>query len=952
MLAAVVGLNVGLSSASTQAQTEDGGSQAEGWLTPLNLSRSGSAENPVMVVDDRGTLHVLWQEAPAGSFYYASRTDDVWQPPQPISPPFGTAGTDSAGGSTAVQLFTPRLFGDDNGRIHAFWLDDKNTLFYSRVLSTEVASTAGWVPPEPLFSDVVSFDVAGDQTTTLFVSAIQKQANSRAAGVYGRRLSLATPVWSDAALIYESAYYRGQTAGDSGLALTVGPVMVTPTVPLPPPTPSTTNTVAVPPPSPIITDGVILFWENAPLEQLFLSVSGSEDAVWNTPQLVDRRRSDDPAGGRGPTAPQLAYWDDELYLFWQAGHQTSCELYQQRSADHGQSWTSPLPVALMDADCPDRYTVFSDSDEILLLMTFSGQNTTLWAWNGSAWSDGQPQPLLTRFEDPGTIRQIDFDCLQSLLLDGPTLVVAGCGRSQSFSDIWFIERELSDVDSWYPEQEFQIWNTPLTLLNGNDELRDPVILADSQGDFHAFWIANPLGDEGGQTRIYHTRYDGTSWTRAIPLLTLEGGPADQLAGLFDQNGLLFMTWRDAVNNQYYFSAVAGEQMDSPSDWSNPKLLPVLDELVTAPHLVLDHLGRINITFAVPLNERRGIYTVRTVDGGKTWAGPLQVADGAAAGMAMVDRPQLTQTANGDLHVIWTAFELKPSPEPIALYYARSSDNGNSWSPPENISQGTTTWSTIASSDSDNVVIIWKQEFFDQEQILARKSIDGGVVWNPVEAILSSGDTVADPLLNGLSFNHLHIFQLTGPNLASMTLQNRGWLNSEWQEIVADPLPLGDQPIAAEKFAAGLSPDGLVAVLILASTVDDSQIENGRPATLAMVTNRLETLPVVASAVSLVEAAPLEETAPEPQATAEVEDAGAPPSTPVPAQAQIEEGASIEPTDAPLSTAAAENPVAINTDPPAIDDSPSSVTLFANALIPVVAFIGLTFGLLLYFRRRN
>ncbi|MEW6285719.1 MAG: hypothetical protein AB1509_05800, partial [Chloroflexota bacterium] len=30
------------------------------WSTPVNLSFSGAATNPVMTVDDRGFIHVIW----------------------------------------------------------------------------------------------------------------------------------------------------------------------------------------------------------------------------------------------------------------------------------------------------------------------------------------------------------------------------------------------------------------------------------------------------------------------------------------------------------------------------------------------------------------------------------------------------------------------------------------------------------------------------------------------------------------------------------------------------------------------------------------------------------------------------------------------------------------------------------------------------------------------------
>ena len=58
-------------------------------------------------------------------------------------------------------------------------------------------------------------------------------------------------------------------------------------------------------------------------------------------------------------------------------------------------------------------------------------------------------------------------------------------------------------------------------------------------------------------------------------------------------------------------------------------------------------------YAVPYNERRGIYYVRSNDGGTTWLTPILVFDAVAAKWESVDKPRLVLDANANvLHAVW------------------------------------------------------------------------------------------------------------------------------------------------------------------------------------------------------------------------------------------------------------------------------------------------------------
>src|ERR671912_2222703 len=61
------------------------------WSEPVNLSMSGAASNPSMVVDSNGVVHVIWVDQFDG-FKYVQSTDHgaIWTLPVNVKFPFST----------------------------------------------------------------------------------------------------------------------------------------------------------------------------------------------------------------------------------------------------------------------------------------------------------------------------------------------------------------------------------------------------------------------------------------------------------------------------------------------------------------------------------------------------------------------------------------------------------------------------------------------------------------------------------------------------------------------------------------------------------------------------------------------------------------------------------------------------------------------------------------------
>jgi hypothetical protein len=83
-----------------EAQTDQ-----DGWAAPVNISSSGAASDPVMVVDSEGIFHILWRDEFAG-LTYVSGNGEEWSEPEPVLLP--------------IETGLPRLLADRAGNAHVF----------------------------------------------------------------------------------------------------------------------------------------------------------------------------------------------------------------------------------------------------------------------------------------------------------------------------------------------------------------------------------------------------------------------------------------------------------------------------------------------------------------------------------------------------------------------------------------------------------------------------------------------------------------------------------------------------------------------------------------------------------------------------------------------------------------------------------------------------------------
>jgi hypothetical protein len=799
-IAGVLGFLLWLSVAGVAGQSE-----GDPWTAPVNLSLSGSAAESRVITDSQGTLHVMWPDNIEESFVYVHSSDQTWSEPMAVEVPFGTrAYFPDLPEDDPTPLFTPDLAAGSDGDIHAVWIDDVSDAYHSRVPGDQIESYEAWAPRTKVAAGVLTTTLSTGPDERLHVAYIQTvDTAEQPAGLYYRQSNDDGLTWSDAITITQSAYFRLLTHASANVQLAVH------------------------------NQDVYVAWDDWPHEHVMVSHSADGGATWGSPQEIDRRAEEDGLDASGPSKIRIAASERGVHVTWQAGHDgLSCAQYYRWSTDGGANWQPRERLLDIVTTCPTQ-TQFLDNSEWLILLATTGTTRFLAVWQDSQWGVTEEQPSLNGFTDPQTFRQIDFTCGQAALIQGDQMSVFSCGLDLN-QDLWFQQRTLAALADPRPTP---VWQAPVVLNEGSLPFVSPVLVSDSEGRVHAFW--SPLTNEADApfgppaTEIQYAQLDSGRWSRAAAILSSPEGATLQPAAAIDNEGSILAVWSGGQNGEIYFSRASASEAALPSEWTEPQSLPIPGPGGTSPAIGVDSAGTTYVVYAVPLNDRRGIYLLKSDDSGENWAEPLKVfagvpADSTLVTTEMIVEPRLALSGMGQLHVIWRQ-QPAVSSTGDTMYYVRSTDGGASWSVAEQVGSESqqdvpVLWHEIVSAGGNAVHRIWQEWELGRLNVWHQRSLDNGQVWSaPLQVAVL--DAISVPAtLTADSAGQLHLLLSVNPSESGGTEIVRHWIWSGevWQEqenLVPDARTVND----VHSLGAVALDDQLEAVFSAMVEVEDEAI---------------------------------------------------------------------------------------------------------------------------------
>jgi len=605
------------------------------WTEPVNLSRSGTASNPVPVVGMEDSFQVFWWDRFDGlmSAYYDG---EAWS--RAVETPIMTIRVTEEGFQTLPIDFMPRIVGDGQGGAHAFWLQqrEKGQVAQSLMHAILALGTNVWSEPDLVTDDVAAWEMRADREGTLHLLFVRNVDSE----TYYTQMSPDRAGWSQPRLLYPTLYARLWSDEDARLALAVDE-----------------------------TGRLLAVWDNPRLQQLLYAWSVDGGESWSEPAALELPEY-------RPQHPVVSSVGGMALLLWQSGGGFyQGRLYQQRLSLGDFSWQEPelLPEQLQ-FDLTTTQPLGWVGERVLFAVGMGTPYVSLVAWDVSqpkGWSDAKFVP--SDFQETATGRYVYWDAV-NVGLGADWLIAVGLDRQ---GDVWAMQRLTRGLDWVFAPPS--PWSDPeeLSFEEGTPKL--PSMAGDVEGRIHAVWAVMAL-QGGADNALYYARLENGAWTSPAPILRSPKGWAAQ-PSLAVSGDWLHLAWSGGDEGQIYYSRSYAQDAYAAGSWSEPLPLPgeaLLTKGNSDPCLVADLRGGLHLLYVVPLNEGRGVYYLSSKDQGETWSAPTLVFDAADAGWAMVMHPTLAVDHDGTLYAAWVRASLPGMGGPQGIYYATSRDGGQTW----------------------------------------------------------------------------------------------------------------------------------------------------------------------------------------------------------------------------------------------------------------------------------
>lgn len=755
------------------------------WSDPVNLSNSGGATNPILVIDSMGIRNAIWtDESDESGGYRFTQSEDgkTWTAPQKVKYPF-------IRGNSVL----PVLISGPNGSIYIFWQNLGKSLVFAQATSKTLSNPSQW-STKVLSVKALVYDVAQDAQGVIYVAFIRNVDTVLGpAGVYYMRSSNGGKSWTDEKLLYGSQYFRTTKLEDAHVNL-------------------------------VVPDGagngrIFVAWDNTAQKRIFMSTSADSGSTWS--DVVQLKGPEDTGGYNLPYDVTISIVGDKALMIWKVGEpsSTQCGVYSQWSSDWGVTWSEPATILDYRSFCPQTINFLAEQDDtVITLLSYAQGNPSIMAWHDGSWSTLQIQSEISLFENPDTHEAIMFGCY-NYLVNGDQLFLVGCDTG-SGRDIWLTSRSILPASNWlFPSS---VWSLPNLRTSTSQKIQSMVYVTD-QDRLHALWMqysnastANPISN------MAYSRLNTSEWSTAKNVISGLGGISGDLAAAAGKSRL-FLVWSDEKTGNLLFSWSSASKADSSAEWAKPTGIPSPSQWTSSPDMLIDSSGTIVVVYAVPVNEKRGIYLVKSEDNGITWSSPVTVFNAEAAGWVMVNHPKIALTGDGLLHVIFTNYSGLTN-QPSELYYLQSLDGGTAWSAPDIVSDGSVVWSDIITADEHTLHRIWQE---NQDSVVANMdqiSTDGGATWGKAINVTGVNSAASPVTLAMNSLGELHFIQLLEEDVPlylkeyKLAIQDWRWNGEKWESQPYQEINIkGD---AAEySLAAGISAQGFLNVSLIATYRD-------------------------------------------------------------------------------------------------------------------------------------
>lgn len=522
---------------------------------------------------------------------------------------------------------------------------------------------------------------------------------------------------------------------------------------------------------------VYVTWDDPRLERAMLASSPDSGAAWQAARTLG---GPDEQPRRARLAPVSG--GDVLVLWEDARLGGGCILYQVPASEwiKGEQDSGQRVLEGLASCSGDEQFLPAGEGQLLLVEGSGSDALTVAAWDGEQWSE--PRRLGFRFEDPEFGEQVYLQDLDVALVQGAVDAAAWTGKAlvaagtDGQGDVWVTPGYMGALEMVFAPPS--PWSAPVSLSQGDGVPGLPAVAADKEGNVHVLWSETETAGQSGSA-LFYALWDGRQWTRPAAVWSSPEGGAQQPA-LVAAGERLHAVWSGGPNGEVFYSRAFLRDAYAAGGWDEPRLLPAPIVAGAWPGIVAGPGGVLHIVYAVPVNEGRGIYYARSDDDGESWSLLRQVFDAAGAGWMKADHPRLAVDARGGLHAVWVRETLSGDGAAQGVYYAHSLDGGETWSEPFEIASGAGTWPEVAVGGLDQVHVVWS-DTSQGDAWWHRRSADGGQTWTRSERVRGLEGVPGPVGLASDGAGRLYLVGLGSDDAGQPMLLHISWDGERWKE---------------------------------------------------------------------------------------------------------------------------------------------------------------------------
>jgi hypothetical protein len=691
------------------------------WSQPINLSHTGAANKPRILALPSGMLQAFWIDRFDG-LVTSVFNGDTWS--LPVIVPF--PGTFIRQQPTTVSVM-PELVIDGQNRIHAFWYGPPDPVTGQSPLNENQMQfgTTDWSLVSTLAESALVFAVARTETGLLHLAYIRNlKTDQLEPGVYVRS-TISNGIWRSAVAVQTSIYFRVLPVTSAFIRAAS-------------------------------SKGILsLAWSEPRLGEVSYSDSADGGSTWTEPQNIEFLDAK-------PSNPLLfPRTEGGIIRIWQDISQTGCSLYQQRldfatlppieqpastlppgsfyptptSAQNALigDWGQPERILNNIQTCPTS-SIYDLKKDTLYWIWGTGTpliNFVAWDAQTSEWT--LPQTISYSFQDAETGRPIQLDELD-VHFSGDQIVLIGTDLVGG--DVWTVMASTSAMD--LAHEPPSPWMAPIMVSQIGVQVNDPTVALDDGNHAHLVWSQ---GRSALGSSLLYSQYDGQQASAPAEIIKGGGGKISRQPDLIvGPDSRLHLVWSGGATGQLFYTRARTDQAGSASGWLPAKTLDTMAN-TSHPQIAFAPSGRLYVVYAIPVNEKRGIYLVYSDDGGENWSAPQLVFDAEGAAWEAVDHPTMVIAPDGSLHMAFAQLTTAGALPTTGVFYTRSvgpidenSTPKDTWIDPFEVAQDGADWPRLVLVSGQLHIIIGSGTEMVDRWMLLDKQLPDGSGWGSTDRI--------------------------------------------------------------------------------------------------------------------------------------------------------------------------------------------------------------------------